>query len=509
MKESLTIYDFVFIGSGMGALAAANILAQEGHSVLILEKNQQLGGSLQTFSRDKRIFDTGVHYIGGLNKDENLYKIFAHLGILQHLELMKLDENCFDQIHFPAGKKYALEQGYENYSKGLLKDFPEEAIAINTYCEKVKEYCSYFPLYNLKLTAKFNYIDHPEVLELDAWDYINSLTNNKDLAGVLLSSGPLYAGEKGITPFYVIALIMNSYILGSYRIKNGGGQLTKALVKELRKYNVSLLKRKKVVKAHYENGLVSCVETDDGERYYGKNFISNMHPTVTIDVFGEDNFKPAYKNRIRKVENTSACFSLYVSLKEKSIPYLNYNIYDYSVPPEQVWSITNYDKETWPQMLFISMQASKNKGQYADGLSVVTYMAYEEVKEWETTFNTVVLKGDRGESYKGFKKDKEAKIIERLETHFPKLKDQIIGVYSSTPLTYKDYIGNYDGSTYGIKKDVSKINASVINSKTKVKNLFLTGQNIVFHGILGATIGALTTCFNFLDNKALIEKINK
>ena len=40
-----------------------------------------------------------------------------------------------------------------------------------------------------------------------------------------------------------------------------------------------------------------------------------------------------------------------------------------------------------------------------------------------------------------------------------------------------------------------------------IPNLFLTGQNIIFHGILGATIGALVTSFNFVDNKQVIEKI--
>ena len=54
-------YDVVIIGSGLGGLVSAIILAREGYSVCVLEKNQQFGGNLQTFSRDKVIFDTGVH----------------------------------------------------------------------------------------------------------------------------------------------------------------------------------------------------------------------------------------------------------------------------------------------------------------------------------------------------------------------------------------------------------------------------------------------------------------
>ena len=69
-------YDIVIIGSGIGGLVCGGILSREGYRVCVLEKNKQIGGSLQTFSREKEIFDSGVHYIGGLNKGQNLYQIF-------------------------------------------------------------------------------------------------------------------------------------------------------------------------------------------------------------------------------------------------------------------------------------------------------------------------------------------------------------------------------------------------------------------------------------------------
>ncbi|MFO0322379.1 MAG: FAD-dependent oxidoreductase, partial [Bacteroidota bacterium] len=57
-------YDVVIIGSGFGGLCSAYILSKEGKRVCVLEKNRQIGGSLQIFSREKSIFDTGVHYLG-------------------------------------------------------------------------------------------------------------------------------------------------------------------------------------------------------------------------------------------------------------------------------------------------------------------------------------------------------------------------------------------------------------------------------------------------------------
>ena len=74
--------DIVIIGSGLGGLLCGAVLSLEGYQVTVLERNKQIGGNLQTFSRDKHIFDSGVHYIGSLGKGQNLYKVFKYLGIV-------------------------------------------------------------------------------------------------------------------------------------------------------------------------------------------------------------------------------------------------------------------------------------------------------------------------------------------------------------------------------------------------------------------------------------------
>ena len=92
-------YDIVIVGSGLGGLACATILAKEGYKVCVLEKNKQIGGNLQTYVRDRVIFDSGVHYVGGLDKGQNLYQLFKYLGIMDKLKLRKMDEDVFDAVY--------------------------------------------------------------------------------------------------------------------------------------------------------------------------------------------------------------------------------------------------------------------------------------------------------------------------------------------------------------------------------------------------------------------------
>ena len=123
-------FDVLIIGTGMGGLVCGNILAKEGYSVCMVEKNKQLGGCLQIYVRDRVIFDSGVHYIGALDKGQNLYQIFKWLGLMDKLKLEQMDL-AFDRILLDGDEKeYGIMQGYEAYEDEMIRNFPEEVNAI-------------------------------------------------------------------------------------------------------------------------------------------------------------------------------------------------------------------------------------------------------------------------------------------------------------------------------------------------------------------------------------------
>ena len=76
-------YDVVIIGSGFGGLVCAHLLAKAGKRVLVLERQQQAGGCIQSYPRKGLALDTGLHYVGGLGEGQNLHKIFTHLGLMK------------------------------------------------------------------------------------------------------------------------------------------------------------------------------------------------------------------------------------------------------------------------------------------------------------------------------------------------------------------------------------------------------------------------------------------
>ncbi len=495
----------VIVGSGLGGLVSAIILAKEGYSVCVLEKNNQYGGNLQTFVRDKTIFDTGIHYIGGLSEGQNLYKYFKYLGIIDHLNLKKMDDNGFDIISFEDDEtEYPHAQGYDNFVDQLGTFFPDEKENIERYCDKIKVICDSFPLYNLQWEGKYD----NEILALNAKETIDAFTENEKLKAVLAGSNFLYAGIPDKSPFYVHALSVNSYIQSSWRCINGGSQITKQLLKQLKKYGGEFYKYKEVTKFNVEDNKVTSVEMKDKSKVSGSYFISNIEPKTTLKMAGEEHFRKSFFSRVQSLEGVISAFSLYIVFKPETFKYINHNHYHFKKSSD-VWNCHEYDEESWPKAFMASMNASKKQEEWAEGMTFITYMKYDDVAPWVDTFNTTAEESDRGESYEEFKARKVEKFLKEIEIKFPGIIDCIRSIHTSTPLSYRDYIGGTNGNMYGYVKDASNPMKTLIPSKTKLDNLYLTGQSINMHGVLGVTIGAVVTCSEIVGKEYLVTKINK
>jgi phytoene dehydrogenase-like protein len=497
-------YDVVVIGSGLGGLVSANILAREGYKVCVLEKNNQYGGNLQTFVRDKKIFDTGVHYVGGLDKGQNLYQYFTYLGIMDDLNIHKLDDDKYDVITFDGDKnEYYHAQGYERFANSLIKQFPEEEEAVHAYCKKIQEVCSGFALYNLDGGTEYDM----KILSLKVTDYLDSISDNELFKAVIVGSNSLYAGEL-FTPFYVHALSINSYIESAYRFVNGGSQISKLLIKKLKEFGGEAYRYQEVVDFGFEDDKLVSAITKKGNEIKAGIFISNIEPKFTIKMLRGRGLRKSFVKRINQIESMISGFSLYINFKPNTFEYKNYNHYhikDY----KRIYEAQEYTEKSWPEGYMISMGVHKGQTKWAKNMIAMTYMKYDEVNQWKDTFNTVAEESDRGELYKKFKEEKTEIFLKEIEKKFPNIRESIESIYTSTPLSYRDYIGNNAGSMYGYKKDADNTMKTFLSPKTKLKNLFFTGQSLNMHGILGVTISAVLTCSLIVGREKLMQSIYK
>jgi all-trans-retinol 13,14-reductase len=500
-------YDAVIIGSGFGGLCSAYILAKEGMKVCVLEKNRQIGGSLQIYSREKAIFDTGVHYLGGLAEGQNLNLYFKYFNLMQELKLQKLDKDGYDLISFSNDDKvYPHAQGYDNFIEKLAEIFPHERAALKIYIDKVKEVCAAFPLFNISSEKKD--LTSAWFLEVDSKTVVNSIFSDKKLQQVIGGSNMLYAGMEGRTPFYVHALVVNSYIESSYRCVDGSSQIARIMSKNIKNLGGDIFNYSEASKFIFKGSEIEAVELTNGEIIEGKLFISGIELAKTIDMVDGSQMRPAYKNRIKGLENTISSFLINVVMKPDSFPHLNHNIYHCTQP--DIWSGPKYTQETWPETIGVFGTTSSKHPNFTENFTAMAYMRYEEVSKWAHTKSIIPNNINyRGDDYEAFKIEKAEKILSILETRIPNLRSKIQSYTTASPITYRDYIGSKDGTLYGVIKDYKEPLKSFITPRTKVSNLFLTGQSLNLHGIMGVTVSSVVTCSEILGHPYLIDKIKQ
>ena len=206
------------------------------------------------------------------------------------------------------------------------------------------------------------------------------MTDNELLKAVLSGSNSLYGGNGKTTPLYVHALSVNSYIQSSWRCVKGGSQLSKLLVKQLRKYGGEIFKHQEVKSFKFEGAVLAGAETTKGDIYYADQFISNVDLKATIKMVGVDRFRKSFYKRIERLAVTPAAFSIYIVFKPETFPYLNHNYYHFK-NKEMVWSATDYDPEKWPEGYMVSMGINDPDQKWADNMTAMTYMHFDEVKK--------------------------------------------------------------------------------------------------------------------------------
>jgi len=490
-------YDFIILGSGLGGLQSGYILSKHGFKILILEKNSKLGGTLQSFRRFGCNFSTGMHYLGSLEEGQMLNKIFRYYHLFDGIKYKRMDDNGFEIINI-AGKNYKYPMGWERFKKQFLEYFPGN--------EDVFE--RYYYLINRAIDAQALYsLNHPEgnsdseLLMSGAYKVLKSLSPDIEIRNYLAALNFDYVGEKEKTPFYVHALVTSYFIKSSYRVVGESDQLARSLAGSIERMGGKIINKQKAVKFQYHDDKIAAVETHTGEVYHADNFISNIHPANTMDLIEEGKIKKLYRKRMKKMENTISSFTIHLRLKDCFLKYLNHN-YQY-FKQNDVWYPSYYDEKKWPEHFFFHTPPITENDDCSSCAQIMTAMKYEEVKKWEDS-----TKRTRDPEYHVWKEEKAHMLIDLVEDHFPGLKENIEDMNISTPLSFRDYIGNSDGSMYGRISDFNNVVSNYVSHKTKITNLFLTGQNLNLHGALGVSLSALITCGEFVGLKNLLEEIN-
>lgn len=487
----------IIIGSGLGGLSCGVILARNGYDVTILEQHFQIGGCLQCFSRKGVKFETGMHFIGSAASGQTLNKLMRYLN-LDNVQLSQLDTAAYDIVSL-AGDKFCFANGREAFIDQMAGYFPKEKDNLVKYYDIIQRIAQASSLHSLRY-AENDVVVNTFYQTISINEVMDGLFNDELLKNVLVGNIPLYAAEKDKTPFSQHAFIMDFYNQSAYRIVGGSEHIATSLSDTIRKCGGTIRTKSKVTKIVCDAQKAIGVEVNGTEFIPADLVIADIHPARVMEMLDTKLIRPAFRNRINGLKNTTAGFSLYLKFKESHIPYLNSNYYCFK--KKSPWGCEDYTPSSWPMGYLYMHFCNEAKPRFASSGVILSYMNMSDVEKWTGT--TV---GHRGDDYESFKRNKAEILIDEVDREFPGFRDSIDSYFTATPLTYLDYTGTQDGSMYGVAKDITLGAACRVPHKTKVPNLLLTGQNINSHGMLGVLVGSIVTCSELLTPETIYQQI--
>lgn len=486
MKDSVVI-----IGSGLGGLQCGLILARKGMKVVILERQQQPGGCMQSFRRHGEWLDTGMHYVGGIGMGDCLYAPFRYLGLMD-LPWQHLDPQGFDRVTI-GDRTFSYAEGHEAFVETLAQDFPHQRESLQRYAALMQEVGSH--LYDSILPRDEVDFFTQSLFARSTYDFLHETFSDDLLINVLSGSSLKMELAQDTLPLYTFAQANNSFVQGSYRLRGDGNLIVRRLIEQIEALGGQVICNAEVEELIEREGRLVAARCKNGEVYEGSYFISDAHPAVTVGLVKESaKMKKVYRNRIQRLDNTYGMFTTTLVLKPGMLKYFNWNQYIYKQP--NVWT---YFNEPGPvQGILISCRCPEEYGSVVNGqvvndpdariLDILTPLPWDRIAPWQDT--TV---GHRGEDYLQFKERLYDECVTLAERFIPGLHQMVEAHYTSSPLTYRDYTLTPNGSCYGVRKDYHNPMMTLLSAKTPIPNLFLTGQSLTLHGLLGVTMSSLFT----------------
>ncbi|MEM1203838.1 MAG: NAD(P)/FAD-dependent oxidoreductase, partial [Acidobacteriota bacterium] len=229
-------WDYVVIGSGMGGLTAAAMLAKLGRRVLVLEQHYVPGGFTHAFTRKGYTWDVGVHAIGEVTQHSFPGRLLHRLtdGRLRWGSL----GSVYEEFHFPD-LRIDFPDSPQAFRNNLVAAFPDEEEAIDRYLALVREVSGGMRSYYLGRAVprwlgpvgKLMERSAQEHLNVDVRTVIDGLTDDPRLRAVLTAQWGYYGVSPSRASFAVQALVAKHYLHGGFYPVGGSSSIARELTR--------------------------------------------------------------------------------------------------------------------------------------------------------------------------------------------------------------------------------------------------------------------------------------
>lgn len=488
-------YDVIVIGSGIGGLTAASLLAKAGASVLVVEQHDRPGGYAHGFKRKRYCFDSGVHLTSGCSSEgyrggQVIHKVLQATDVDDQVEFIRVNPFCHAvypdfNVSFP--------HSIEHFVAVLSERFPDEKTGLESLlqlCLQISEEAavaeevmatSEAGLIRSNLSAMFEYRRATLASVLD--EFISS----PELKAIFATNWPYLGLPPSRVSFVYWATMFIGYLVdGAYYCKGGFQNLANTLVKGLVQNGGDIFYKSAVKKITIVGGRVHGVVLGSGQEFTASAVISNADMRQTVyQLTGKEYFPKRFLAKMERMSHSLSIFAVYIatSLDLESLEMKHESFYYSDLDHDRNFYNTTVGNVSWISITIPTLIDASLAPQGEHIVMLTTLLPFDLCRDWRR-------------HKAGF----QEKMLELANEQIPGLKEHVLFIDSGSPGTMERYTLNHHGAAYGWDVTPEQTGPNRIQNQSPVSGLFFAGHwTAPGGGVYGVAVSGVQAAQQILE----------